>query len=152
VEILPGQAVPRLELVEPRGQPLGAPCYFAVRPLAFRHPVFSFGGPASCPLACLRPLLLRDFPLEVSERSWEWPRVFHTTGARLLCRQRRPLVGLLIAGYALVGRAPPDLDGDIRPVPSQRGDVLPRLDGILLSWAGVVRCHPSDGRLRIRED
>jgi len=30
--------------------------------------------------------------------------------------------------------------------------MLTRLEGVLLPGARFVRCHPSDGRLRIRED
>ena len=45
MEVLPGQAVPRLDLVEPRGKPLGASCNRAIRLLAFRHSVFRLGGP-----------------------------------------------------------------------------------------------------------
>jgi len=36
VKVVPGQAVPRLELVELRGKSLGAACYHTVRPVAFR--------------------------------------------------------------------------------------------------------------------
>ena len=71
VEVLPGQAVPHLELVEPRGESLDAPSYYAVRPLALGQPVLLLGGAASSPLACLHPLLLRDIPLEVGEGLWE---------------------------------------------------------------------------------
>jgi len=39
VEGLPGQAVPRLDLVEPRCEPLGSPSYRTNRPLALRQPV-----------------------------------------------------------------------------------------------------------------
>jgi len=74
VEVLPGQAVPRLELVEPRGEPLSATRDRAVWLLAFRHPVLPSGGPASRPLARLLPLLLRDLPLEVGEGPWERER------------------------------------------------------------------------------
>ena len=30
--------------------------------------------------------------------------------------------------------------------------MLPRLESVLLPRVGFVRCHPSDGGLRIRED
>ena len=79
--------MPRLELVEPRGEPIGAPCYRTIGLLTLRHPVLLLGGSAPRPLACLRPLLLRDFPLEVGERPRDGPVV-----AWLL----RCLLGLLI--------------------------------------------------------
>ena len=62
--------------------------------------------------------------------------MFHPTGARLLGRDLRPLIGLLVADYALVSWEPPDLEGDTWPGPAQCGDVLPRPDGVLLSRAG----------------
>jgi len=68
VEVLPGEAVPRLDLIEPQGEHIGTPSHRAVRPPAFRHPVFCPGGPASSPLPGFRPLLLGDLPFEVSER------------------------------------------------------------------------------------
>ena len=36
--------------------------------------------------------------------------------------------------------------------PSQYRNMLPRLDGLLLSWAGFIRCHPPDSCLRVRKD
>ena len=123
-----------------------------VRPVTFRHPVFRLGDPASSPLPCLSPLLLRNFSLEVCDGSREWHEVLHPPGARLIRRNLLPIVPLLIAGYSLMSWAPPDLGGDVWPAPALRGDVLPRLDGVLLPWSGFFRCHPSDGRLRISED
>jgi len=152
VEILPGQAVPRLELVEPRGELLGAPSYHATGPLALRQLVLLLIGSAPHPLAYLHPLLLRDSPLEVGERSRErrcphfcpawgaWP--LHPTGVRLPCCNLRPLIGLLIAGDSFVSWTPSDFDDDAQPSPTQRGDVLPRLEGIPLPRA-QVRPTPS---------
>jgi len=58
VEVLAGQAVPRLQLVEPSCEPLGAVGHRAIGLLALRHPVVLLGGPAPSPLACFRSLLL----------------------------------------------------------------------------------------------
>jgi len=80
MEILPGQAASRLELVEPRGEPLSATSHRAVWLLAFWHSV----------------LLLGDLPLDVSKRPREehgprldpvrvasTPRVFGSSAAIL---------------------------------------------------------------------
>jgi len=49
-----------------------------------------------------------------------------------------PFVGPFVASHTLVGRAPLDLDDDTRPRPSQCGDMLPCLEGVLLSRARLV--------------
>ena len=78
---------------------------------------------------------------------------FHPAGVGLLRRNICPLVGPLVAGDSLMCRAPSDFDDDdTRPGPSQRGDVLLRLESILLPRARFIRCHPSDGCPRGRED
>jgi len=101
--------VPRLELVEPRRKHLGAPSYRAIGLLALGQPVFLLGGPAPRPLARLHPLFLRDLPLEVGEgpRETHCPHFrsvavqpFYSAGVRLLCRDLRPLVPLLVAELA----------------------------------------------------
>jgi len=57
--------------------------------MAFWHPVFRLGDPASSPLPCLSPLLLRNFSLEVCEGSREWREVLHPPGcARSRARSR----------------------------------------------------------------
>ena len=68
MEVLPSKTVPRLHLVEPRGEPLGARSNRVTRPLAFWHPVFRLGDPAPSSLSRFHPLLLRDLPLKVRER------------------------------------------------------------------------------------
>jgi len=55
----------------------------------------------------------------------------HPVGAWLLCRHLGPLIGFLVAGDAFVSRTPPDLYGDAWPRPSQRRNVLPRLNTVL---------------------
>ena len=140
--------MPRLELVEPRGEPLGAVGHRAVLLLALRDAVLLFGGPAPSPLARFSPLLLGDLPLEVGEGTWERHHPcfcpvretppFRPAGAWLLRRNLCPFVGLFVASYTLVGRAPSDLDDDTRPRLSQCGDVLPYLEGVLLSRAQLV--------------
>ena len=72
--------------------------------------------------------------------------------ACLLCCRLGPLIRFFVTGDSLVRWAPSDFDDDTRPGRAQRGDVLPRLEGILLPGAGFVRCHPSDGCLRVSED
>ena len=139
--------MPRFQLIVPRGEPLGAPSHNAVRPLAFWHLVFRLGGPASCPLLCLGPLLLGDLPLEVGEGSWEsFVSAWHP------CRFFGPLIRFLVAGDDLVGRAPANLYRDAWPIPSQCRDMLPCLDGELLPWTRFVRCHPPDSCLRVGEE
>jgi len=147
VEVLRGQALPRLELVEPRGEPFAAPCYRTIGPLAHRQPVLLPGGLASCPLACLGPFLLRDFPLEAGEISRDRP-----VAACLLRCRLGPLVRFFVADDPPVRWAPPDLDDNAWSGPAQRGNVLPRLECVLLTGARFVRRHSSDGRLRIFED
>ena len=105
----------------------------------------------------LRPLFLRYIPLEIGEGPWEegpprsrsagLARPQHLGGALLRRRFFGPLVSLLVADDTLVGRAPPDLDGDARPGLAQRGDVLPSLESVVLPWAGFVRSHTPDGCL-----
>jgi len=63
VEVLPGQAVPRLDLVEPRSESLGATSHRAIGLLVLRHAVLRSGGPASRPLPCRHPPLLGGHPL-----------------------------------------------------------------------------------------
>jgi len=140
IEVLPGQTVPRLELVEPRGKPLGAPGYRAVRLLPFRHPVLCLGGPAPSPLARFCPLLLGDLPLEVGKRSWERQRTcsrpvrvtqpFHPAGVWLPRRNFRPLIRLLVAFHPFVSRAPSDLNDDSRPSAPQCSNILPSLERV----------------------
>jgi len=112
VQALSDPAIPRLQLVKPRGEPLGASSNCAVRPLAFRHPILYLRGPAS------RPLLLHDLPLEVCKRPEERHRArfrsvrvfqpFHPAGVRLLRREFGPLVSLLVPRNPFVRWAPPD--------------------------------------------
>jgi len=142
VEVLPGQAVPRLELVEPRGKPLGATRYRTIKPLALRQPVLLGVRPPANWRAS--PLLLHGFPLQVGDRPWDRSLV-----ASLLGRRLGPFARLLVLGDPFVGRAPPDLYGDVWLRPSQYRNMLPRLDGILLSWAGFIRCHPPDSCQRL---
>ena len=47
MQVLSGAAVSRLQLVEPRGKPLGAPSHRAVGLVALWHLVFLLGDPAS---------------------------------------------------------------------------------------------------------
>ena len=63
-----------------------------------------------------------------------------------------PLIGLLVPWNALVGWAPPDLDGNIRVGLSLRCNVLPSLDRIHLIGERFVRGYTSDGCLGIREN
>jgi hypothetical protein len=77
---------------------------------------------------------------------------FHPSRIRLLRRNLRPLVGLLIACNTRVGGAPPNLDNDARPCPPQRSYVLPRLERVLLSRAKFARCHPFYSHLCVGED
>jgi len=121
--------------------------FFAV---SFWHMVFHPGGPAASPLARLRPLLLRDLPLEVGEGSWEWHHThfrpvvvvtvhpFYPVGICLLFRNLGALDGFLVAGDTFVGRELPDLYGDAWPSPSQCRNVLPHLGSVLLPCAGFV--------------
>ena len=156
-KVLPGQVVPHLDLIELRGESLGAPSYHAVRLLALGHPVFCLGGPLSSPLACLLPLLLRDLPLEVGEGSQKGhgPHLcsaavfviqpFYPLGVRLLCHDLCPPVGFLVASDTLVGWAPSDFNDDTRRGLLQDRNVLSDLKRILLAGAGLVRTHPPDG-------
>ena len=113
VQVLSSAGVPRIQLVEPRGEPLGAVGFYAIGLLALRHAAVCLGGVTPGPSTRLCLLLLRDFPLEVGERSWERP-----IGVWLPCRSLGPLVGLLVADDPFVGQAPPDLYGDTWPRPS----------------------------------
>ena len=70
VEVLPRDAVTYLQLLKPRGEPLGAIGNRTVRLLPARRPVFLPGGPATSPPPSL-PLLLQVLPLEVREESGE---------------------------------------------------------------------------------
>ena len=108
--------------------------------LAPWHAVLRLGGAASCPSPSLRPLLLRDFPLEVGQGSHERP-----VGAWLPCCFLGPLVHLLVASDSFVRRTPPDLYGDTWPCPPQSRNAHSSPDGVFLPWCGLVRCHPSDG-------
>jgi len=156
--------VPRLEPLGPWGESFGATGHRVIGLPARWHAVLRFGGPTSCPLARRHPLLFQDLPLEVGKRSWEGHRThlrpaviavvqpFHPVGVCLLCPNLGQLVSFFTAGDAFVSRAPPDLNGDAWPSPSQCRNVLPRLDGVLLPWAGFVRSHPPDVCLRVRED
>jgi len=63
VQVLSGASMPRLQLVESRGEPLGASSNRAVRSLTFRHSVFCLGGPATSSLSCLHPLFSEIFRL-----------------------------------------------------------------------------------------
>jgi len=151
MEVLPSQAVLCLQLVEPRGEPLGAPSHCAVRLMAFRHSVLHLGGPASSPLARLRPLLLGDPLREACKRPWEGhgsrldavriAQPFHPAGVWLLCHNLCPFVILFVAGDSPVGWAPLDLDDDAWPGSPQRSNVLFGLERVLL--AGAVRPKPS---------
>jgi len=140
-QVLAGETVPCLQLVVPRGAPLGASGYRSARLLLARHPVLLCGDPVPYPLAGLVPLLRRDFPLDVRERpskarSSLWP--LHPPRLWVFRRELRPLIRLLIALDTLVGGAPPDLDSDIRSSSSQRRDVTSCQYCILLAWAGVL--------------
>jgi len=112
------------------------------------------------PLTCLHLFLLRDLPLEVGKgpREWHCPHFspiwvvppLRPAGLLLLGRSLCPLVSLPIACDSLVSQAPSDFNDDAWPSSAQRGNMLPCLEGVLLSKARFIRCHPSDGRLRIR--
>ena len=49
-------------------------------------------------------------------------------------------------------RAPPNLDGDVRPGPPQRRDMPSCLERVHLAGAKVLWSHPSDGGLGVRKD
>ena len=112
--------MPRLDLVEPRGEFLGATGHRAIRLLALWHAVLFLGGLASRPLTPLLPLL-RNLTLEVGQGSWEGHRLYfdpalvivakplHPVRVWLLCRHLGALIGFLVADDAFVSRAPPDL-------------------------------------------
>jgi len=121
IEVLPSQTVPHLDMVEPQGKSLGTTGHRTVGFLALWHAILLLRGPASRPLVCLHPLLLRNLPLEVGEQSWD-----RSVVACLLCHLG-PLVRLLVASDSFVHWAPSDFDDDTRPSHTQRGDVLPRL-------------------------
>ena len=98
-----------------------------IRSLTLRYLVFLPGGPASCPLPYLRPLLLGDLPLEMHKRSLERHRAclgpvqvagsFYPGDVWLLRGDLGPFAGPLVTGDSLVCRAPPDLDDDVWPSP-----------------------------------
>jgi hypothetical protein len=85
----------------------------------------------------------------VRKRPWERP---HSARVRFFCRELCPLVSLLVAWDTLVGGAPSDLNGDVRPCSTQRCDVLLCQDCVLLTRAGILRYFPSNGGLGIGED
>jgi len=58
VQVLSCAGVSRLQLVEPRGEPLGTVGHRAIGFPALRHAVLRLRGPTSGPLTCLRPLFL----------------------------------------------------------------------------------------------
>jgi len=58
VQVLSCAGVSCLQLVEPRGKPLGAVGHHTIGFLAVRHVVLRLRGLASGPLMCLRPLFL----------------------------------------------------------------------------------------------
>ena len=140
MEVFAGIRVPRLQLVEPSGKPLGTTRNCAVWPLALRHSVFLLGGPASSPLPCLCPLLLSDLPLDVGEGSGErcWALLrpvrvgppLHAVSVRLIRCELRPLIRLLVSFHPLVCRAPPDFDGDVWRCVPEGADVLLRFPGV----------------------
>jgi len=99
-------------------------------------------------LARVHLLFIRDLPLEFEGprerhlphfRSVRVMQPFHSAGVRFLCRDLRPIVGLLVACDSLTSRAPLNLNDDSWPSPAQRGNVLPRLQGGLLPRARFVR-------------
>jgi len=139
--------MPRFQLVEPQGKPLGAPSNRAIWPLASRHFEFFHGDPASGPLLSLHPLLLRDLPPDVGEGSGERTLLrpvrvcpaLHTMSIRLVCCKIGPVIGLFIVLNAFVRWALSDLNGDIRCCSSKCSDVLSRCQRVFLSRSQFVR-------------
>jgi len=167
-EILAGQAVSRLHLVEPGG---GAPVCLRDRGIRFlpvAGPVLAVTGAGQhlpSPGLGVLPFLLGESSLYIGEGPRRREDSLGGRAVRVLGREPfysvviwfvgcelGPLIGLFIALDALVAWAPPNLDSDVGLFGPKGGDVLSCFEGVFLPWSRSIGGHPSYCRLAVRQD
>jgi len=90
--------------------------------------------------------------LFLTMRAGPCSRATPLVGVRLNGGLLGPLVGYLVAFDTVVVAAPSDFYVDAWLPGAERGDTLPGFDRIFLAQTWVVRGHPPDGGLGVREN
>ena len=153
----------RLELVEPRSEPLVRLSHGRVRLLLVARPVFAVACSGELhldPFAGDCPLGLGALAFDVGEGAG-WcvlPSTavnvsvsFHAAGVRFVGGLLGPLVGYFVVFDPAVAGAPSHFDPDPWLLAAEFGDEFPYRNSVSLSWTRVVRGHPPYGRLSVRK-